>query len=265
MKHFPRGSGLILVVFAGLLAIALSIFHTEPLRGVLTPVYKATAAVSGWISDMTARSGDYDRLAAENEELRQTIRELELLTLKSEDALRENRRLRALLRLSTQQPELQFLDAAVTARSTSNWSDRFTLNRGSEDGAAVGNCVTDHYGNLVGILTETGPHWATVTTILDPGIALGARVARTDDCAIAQGSFDRMTNGQLSLVFLPPESALTAGDRVVTSGLGEHYPAYLTIGTVRFVGTEPDGISRYAVLEPGADLARLRWAYIITD
>ncbi len=273
MKKFLRNNGILLIVIAVLLAILLgigvSILGYNPLSGILntlgTPFRAISTAVTNWTEERYDRAFRYEQLAAENEQLRQLVAELEEAARSGEDAIREVERLKDLLDLSNQRPELVYVDAKVTQRSSTNWGSDLTLNKGTLSGVAVDDCVIDQYGNLVGIVTEVGPNWALVTTILDPNTKLGGRIARIDDNAILEGDFTLMQEGRLKLSYLPADSRLVSGDQVTTSGVGELYPADLTVGTIRSLHTEADGISRYAVIDPSADIEHIRYVYIITE
>lgn len=157
------------------------------------------------------------------------------------------------------------MDAAVTQRSSTNWGSDLTLNKGTDHGVAVNDCVIDQYGNLVGVVTEVGSNWALVTTILDPQTELGGHISRIDESAILEGDFTLMQDGLLKLTYLPTDTLLVSGDQVTTSGLGGLYPEGLTVGDIRTLHTEADGYSRYAVVVPDADILNIRYVYIITD
>ena len=104
-----------------------------------------------------------------------------------------------------------------------------------------------------------------VTTILDPRLELGGRVARTDEDAILEGDFTLMQEGLLRLSFVSEEAKLVTGDQVTTSGLGGVYPRGLVAGAVRSIIVEEDGVSRYAQVEPAADIAGVQYVYVIVD
>ena len=125
--------------------------------------------------------------------------------------------------------------------------------------------MIDQYGHLVGVVTEAGPNSSRVTTILDPTLELGGRVARTDEDAILEGDFTLMQEGLLRLSFVSEQAKLVTGDQVTTSGLGGVYPPGLVVGTVRTLYVEEDGVSRYAQVEPAADIAEIQYVYIIVD
>lgn len=273
MKKFFRNNGALLVIVAVLLAAVLALgsflFDVNPVAGIVnvlgTPFRAVSTAVANWAQDRYERAFRYDELEAEAELLRRQVAELQDAARAGEDAVRENQRLRDLLGLSNDRPELVFEDASVTGRSSTNWGSNLTVNKGSAAGVAEGDCVIDQYGSLVGVVTETGLNWSLVTTVLDPEVSLGGRAARTDEDAILSGDFTLMQEGRLKLSYLPEDSRLVSGDQITTSGLGGLYPAGLTVGAVRSLHTGADGISRYAVVEPAADIENVRYVYIITD
>ena len=273
MKKFLRNNGILLIIIAVLLAAVLgigaSILGYDPVSSILNavgaPFRAISTAVTNWTEDLYDRSFRYDEALLENEQLKQQVAELERAAREGQSALAENERLRDLLGLSNQRPELAYLDAAVTERSSTNWGSDLTLNRGTSDGAAAGDCVIDQYGNLVGVITEIGPNWALVTTILDPSTELGGRIDRVDESAILSGDFTLMTQGLLKLTYLPSDSLMVTGDKITTSGLGGLYPEGLTVGSVRSLHTEANGFTQYAVVAPDADVNHVRYVFIITD
>lgn len=271
-RFFQNNGGLILVaaiLLAAVLALGSSILGFDPVTDlaevIATPFRAASTAVTNWAGDWYDRSFRYAELEAENEALRLQVAELLAAALEGQDAQRENERLRDLLGLALERPELTYEDAAVTRRSTSNWTCDLTIDKGTADGVAVNNCVIDQYGSLVGVVTEAGANWALVTAVIDPDLELGGRIARTDDDAIVEGSFALMLEGLLKLSYLPEDAQLVSGDQVITSGLGGVYPAGLLVGSIRGVYTEEDGMSRYAEVEPAADVANVKYVYVITD
>ena len=273
MKKFLRNNGALIVIAAVLLAAVLGIgasfLEHNPLTGVINaigaPFRALSTAVTNWTADRYDRAFRYDQLVEENDRLRRQVAELQESARKGEDALREVEQLRDLLGLAIERPELVYVDAAVSSRSSTNWGSDLTLNKGTSDDVSVDDCVIDQYGNLVGVVTEVGPNWALVTTVLNPNTELGGRISRIDSNAILEGDFTLMKQGELRLSYIPSDAKLIAGDQVITSGLGGIYPAGLFVGTVRSLHTEANGMDRYAIVEPAADVDGVRYVYIITD
>ena len=273
MSRFFRNNGGLLLLAAVLLTLVLAlgaqILGFDPVTSALevlaTPFRSASAAVSSWTQARYDRAFRYEELAAENEALRRRVAELERDAIAGQDAQRENERMKDLLGLAEARPELQYRDAAVVRRASSNWTSDLTIDRGASGGVENGDCVIDQNGYLIGVVTEAGINSSRVTTILDPRLELGGRVARTDEDAILEGDFTLMQEGLLRLSFVSEEAKLVTGDQVTTSGLGGVYPRGLVAGAVRSIIVEEDGVSRYAQVEPAADIAGVQYLYVIVD
>ena len=273
MSRFFRNNGGLLLLAAVLLTLVLAlgaqILGFDPVTSALevlaTPFRSASAAVSSWTQARYDRAFRYEELAAENEALRRRVAELERDAIAGQDAQRENERMKDLLGLAEARPELQYRDAAVVRRASSIWTSDLTIDRGTSGGVENGDCVIDQNGYLIGVVTEAGINSSRVTTILDPRLELGGRVARTDEDAILEGDFTLMQEGLLRLSFVSEEAKLVTGDQVTTSGLGGVYPRGLVAGAVRSIIVEEDGVSRYAQVEPAADIAGVQYVYVIVD
>lgn len=232
---------------------------------IATPFRTAGTAITNKIEEWTAYFTDFDEMKAENERLKKELADLEADIRQAEYDREENKLLRQLLELTEQRRDLSFESALIVERDASNWSSLLTVNKGTLAGIAVGDCVIDQYGNLVGIISEAGLNWATVRTVLDSEASVGARVFRSGLNAVAEGSFVLMNENRLTLGYLSTESDVMGGDLIVTSGLGDYLPSGLVIGYVEELRTSDDGLSRHAVIIPETDIDALTELFIITD
>ena len=181
MKQFFRNNGGLLLVaavlLAGVLMVGAYILGYDPLSGALellaTPFRAASSAVAGWTQEQYDKSFRYEQAQAEIDALRRRVAELEQDAIAGQEAQRENERMRDLLGLAEQRPELQYRDAAVVRRASSNWTSDLTINRGTSGGVEAGDCVIDQYGHLIGVVTQADLNSSLVTTILDPTLELG--------------------------------------------------------------------------------------------
>ncbi|MBQ9392798.1 MAG: rod shape-determining protein MreC [Oscillospiraceae bacterium] len=274
MKRFFTKGGIILLSAVTTVAVLLCIVSavnsgTGPIYDafgvVASPFRAAGAAVGRWVQGIGARFESVEALQQRNEELERRVAELEEALRTAETDSEENARLRELLGLRQQRRDLQLESAFVTGRSSSNWASTLTLGKGTSSGIAIGNCVVDQYGALIGVVTEAGYNWCTVTTVLDTSSQLGAMVFRTGETAIASGDLRLMPENRLRLRFLEGGSNLINGDLVVTSGLGGYNPAGLVIGSVEEVQSDDGGLERYAILLPKADVAAAVELFVITS
>ena len=273
MKKFFQSSGGLVALIALLLAaltLVISLFFTasDPMAnlvGVVTSPFRgAGAGVADWFERSFGRKYQTEQLEAEVERLRQELVKMEANAREGEQAIEENKNLRALLGLREKRRDLSDLESAyITAHTLSNWESSFTISKGTQHGVEMNQCVIDAYGNLVGFISDAGLNWATVTTLVDTNLDMGGMVARTDVAAILEGDFSLMEQGRLKLSYLPQGTELLAGDEVVTSGKGGIYPSGIVVGTVESIQNDPSGMTRYAVVVPKTDLGSLKQVFVI--
>lgn len=274
MKQFFSKNALLLLAAAATVMVIMCIISavssgTPILRNVAgviaSPFRAAGSAVAGWAADTEAHFDDVEMLQEENDELRRYVAELEEQLRQAQTAREENKRLREALGLKNENPDYELTEATVTERAVSNWYSVLTVNRGTKDGVNIGQCATDEYGNLVGIITDAGYNWSRITTLLDTDSAVGATVFRTGDVAVAEGRLDLLEQGCLALSYLTDPESLIVGDQVVTSGLGGYLPGGLVIGAVREVRIDDGGVNRYAVVKAAVEPEKLVQVFVIRN
>lgn len=274
MKDFLRQNGILLLAAAVLLSVALSLGSavfggTDPVsnavNAVATPFRGGISAVLDWFGGVRDYVLHYDELHEELDALRSEVARLEDEVRQNEEAAKENEKLRELLNLQQKRADFSFQSARVSERSTDNWSNTLTLSRGTDAGLEVGDCVITETGALVGVLSNVGVNWSTVSTIINTTTELGGIVHRTYSAGVLEGDFTLMGQGKLKLSYLSDSAQLVSGDEVLTSGKGGVFPSDLVVGTVDGVFTDPSGINRYAVVTPTAVLDDLTEVFVITD
>ena len=90
-------------------------------------------------------------------------------------------------------------------------------------------------------------------------------VSRTDDLATVDGDIDLLESGLCKMTYIAKGSNLTVGDLVETSGLGGTYPKGISVGKIKEIHLETQGISQYAVIEPSVDFSRIYEVFVITN
>ena len=229
---------------------------------VLSPFRAATAAVVRQVEQFYDYLFRYDALEAENELLKQRVAELEEDARDVAQYERENEYLTALLGLQEDHPDFTFRSAYVTSWESSNWKTACTISRGTEAGIEEGMCAVTAYGQVIGTVTEVGPGWATVTTILDPSMEISASIAASGYTGVVQGSYDK--DGTLRMNYLSTGAVLKNNDQVVTTG-STFYPKNLLLGYISDAGHDETGVGKFAKLTPAADLGDLEQVFLIAD
>lgn len=268
-----RGPWLGLAVVAVALVYGFAVTRSDGRVGALEnaaaslalPVKQGSTGLVGWLEGVYGYMFRYDRLAAENEELKVQLAEAQKNLREAEKDVSENERLRELLGLKDRYQDFVFEDADIIDRPPSNWSVSYTLSKGEESGIAVGDCVVDSKYNLVGQIIETGSGWSTVRSVIDADMSVGALIGEGGNAAMILGDFALMQQGQTKLSYFTAETQVLEGDVIISSGKGGAFPRGLEIGTVTAVKTEAGGQVEYAVVTPSCDLGGLSQVFVIKE
>ncbi len=196
-------------------------------------------------------------LEAENAQLREDVR--------SADALvREVERLEALVGLKSVREDFELLDVYIIGWDSGDWSETFTINKGSAAGIQESQCVITANGEVVGLVTEVGPNYAVIKSVLDSSLEISATIASSGNNGMVQGGYATGEEGLLRMNYLPSDAVIRNGDQVVTAG-STLYPRDLVLGKVVNAGYDETGVAKYAILEPAADFGSLEQVYVLTS
>ena len=170
---------------------------------------------------------DRAALQAENRQLRQRLRELEQLALRRESLERENAALRAIATPAVDVVE-RYLPAQIIGSELNSQQQRLTLDRGAINGVFDRQAVVAA-GGVLGQTMRVGPWSSEIILVTDSEHALPVQILRTGVRTLAIGTGRRE---QLSVPFLPLQTDIRRGDRLITSGLGGVFPAGYPVAVV---------------------------------
>ncbi len=275
MKNYLKKNGLRvgIIVAAAALIIALGsaardgrIGFVQNVAGIFkSPIQKVLSSAINWFDSMYGQIYEYDSLRAENESLRSQLADAQKSARDGIEASEENSRLRKLLELREKHTDYVMESCKVVLWSSSNWSSAFTISKGSSSGIELGDPVITEYGAVVGQVTELGTNWATVSTVIDVDMSVGAFVGATGNSGMVVGEYSFMREKTAKLTYLADGAQIFVGDDVLTSGSGGAFPAGLMIGTLIAVQTEAGGQIEYGIVEPQANLDSLVQVFVIKD
>ena len=259
------GFALALAILTGIISSMFgAAWPSRVVRTVITPIRSAISAVSRQVERYYNFQFSYESLEARNDYLQKRLTQMED-DVRTADALeRENKRLRELCNLRDEHADYVFDDAYIVSWDSSSWKNAFTIAKGTGDGLAEGMAVVTEYGQVVGLITEIGSNWATVTTVLDNSLEISACVASSGNTGVVQGAYTYGYPNKLRLNYLPAETILRNNDQVVTTG-STVYPKDLVLGYVEDAGYDETGVAKYALLTPAADFDNLEQVFVVTD
>ena len=251
--------------------IALTLTNTlsiDPVRNtvgtLIIPLQNGLNRAGSWMSGRRSTQKTADELQLENDELREKVANLqEQNTILTENTI-ELEELRQLYEVDREYAYYDKVAADVIANDTGNWYNRFTINKGENDGIHTNMNVLSS-GGLVGIVTETGPNWANVRSIIDDGSNVSSSILVTSDNCIVSGDMSTMEEGKLLLTDLSVDVSVSVGEKIVTSNISDKYLPGILIGYVDEIGEDQNHLMQTGTVLPAADFSHLDHVLVILE
>ena len=175
----------------------------------------------------------------------------------AQDLGRENAELRTLLQLQAR-PGQQLVRAALLYKGHDWFSQRITLDQGAGAGLRSGLPVVDAAG-LVGQVSRVYPESSDVTLVTSPGHLTPVQVERTGQRGLAAGG----GLDQMELRYMPAQTDIRVGDRLLTSGIDRVYPAGVPVARVSRVSRSQSSPYLRVECVPLAGLDRSRAVLVL--
>lgn len=193
---------------------------------------------------------EIDRLTYENNMLMQDKYELNSL--------------RTLYELDETYSEYPKTAARVISGATGNWFSTFIIDKGSKDGMEVGMNVLAG-GGLVGRITEVGPNWSRVLSIIDDTSNVSCMVLSTNDHLIVSGSLSSLENGYITFDQLSINARNVAvGDKIITSNISDVYLPGIQVGYIAYIENDNNQLSMSGYITPSVNFEHLSEVLVIT-
>ena len=271
MRHLFSTKVRIILVLSVLLTAALAVVagvtnQSLPnllVQGVMAPFRAAGTALTETAEKYYSYMFRYEALEAENQTLKADIAAMEDVARQAASVSRENERLRALLDLKEQHEDYEVVDSYIIGWSSTDWSNTYTINRGTSSGIQQNMCAITANGEVVGLVTEVGLNYAVVKTVLDSTLEISGTISTSGYNGMVSGGYIEGNETLLKMDYLPSDSIIRNQDQVVTSG-STVYPRGLIIGYVVDAGFEDTGVAKFALLKTAADIDSLEQIFVIT-
>ena len=233
---------------------------------VFIPMQRGINYVGRFISDKADNLNDLRDVMEENAQLKAQVDELtaELNTIKLEQYELDN--LRELLSLDQKYPSYKKVAASVIGKDAGNWFSVFTIDKGKNDGIEVDMNVIAGKG-LAGIVTDVGPNYARVRSIIDDVSKISAMVVTNNDRCIVHGDLQEMNASQRILFtdLKDSKDEVTEGAEVVTSNISDKYLQGILIGNIGEFKKDANNLTKSGTLTPAVDFEHLEEVLVILD
>ncbi|WP_139851277.1 rod shape-determining protein MreC [Acinetobacter pullicarnis] len=226
----------------------------QPARDVLYAAYNPIYALASypvlskeWLNQQTKSEA---QLRRENTAMQAEMLQAKVRLQKLSELSAENTRLRGLLDtplIIDGRMEI----AEVIGTDADPLRHIIVINRGSTSQLKVGQTVLDDQG-ILGQIISVYPHSSRILLLSDKEHSLSVRLERSGMRAIVTGTGDL---GRLKMEYVPTSANITVGDKVYSSGLGQHFPAGYLVGSVSKVQRHNTGEFAQIEVSPAAQLA----------
>jgi len=268
-----RRRGIVFLVLLTISAMLMAFSSNPAVREVQSgigfafrPIQDALDEAARGVASVATAVAEIDRLRVDNAALRAENERLAAESARLDEIRRENESLTALLQLRAGF-DFKSTAASVVARESSEFRRQVTLDKGSDDGIAVGDVAVAAGGALAGRVTEVGPSSATVVLLTDSGSTVIGQLTTN----AATGEVVGQLGGVLIMRQIDSSETVAAGDEVVTAGIElgggvrSPYPKGLLIGQVVDIRRDANDVVQTAYLQPAAELDKLEYLLVITD
>ena len=270
MSHTNRYILLGLSIFCVLMMV-LSSFSDKvggPFKTVanvtVIPLQQGMNQIGGWMGDMKDNFSTMKQLKSENKKLREQVDALTTENNYLQEERYEFERLQELYKLDQNYAEYEKTAAHVIGKDAGNWFGTFTIDKGSKDGIEVNMNVLAGSG-LVGIVTDVGPTWAKVRSIIDDSSNISAMAISTSDTCIVSGDMALMGTGQIAFSQMENnDNVVAVGDQIVTSYISDKYIQGILIGSVSEVNVDSNNLTRSGYITPAVDFKNIQEVLVIT-
>ena len=233
---------------------------------VIVPFEKSIEKIGSMVRSIRDSFKDKQDLLFENEELKA---ELDSLTTQNNKLIQdqgEYQRLKELYNLDQTYEDYPKVAATIISKDPGNWYDTFMINKGSDDGIRVDNNVIAGKG-LVGIVTDVGPNYAKVTSIINDTSKVSGMVTTTSDNLIVSGSLQKM-NEDMVIEFNnlnDKDNEVSINDPVVTSAVSYNYQQGILIGYISSIETDSNNLTKSGTITPAVDFEHIEEVLVILN
>lgn len=230
------------------------------LRSVMVNVGSAFLKIGDFIPTVRGRRA----LASENDQLKAENRQLRIDLSRHAEVARENAELRRLVQMAGESPGRKLIAARVIGRDASNWWKTIQIDAGSQQGVRADAAVINAEG-LVGRVSSVTGDESRVVLMVDPNCKVSALIQESREPGVVVGADSAFAvNPGCRMTFVQHAARVSAGQRVITSGLGGVFPKGIPVGVVADARLNAQtGMYLDVDVKPSVDFHRLEHVMVV--
>lgn len=192
----------------------------------------------------------------ENRELKQKVSELAQVKVRDQTLAKENKQLKAELKLKNSLTDYSTVSAAVMSRTPSSWQQQLVINKGQTSGIKKNMPVLSG-GGLIGRVAEVNKTNSKVELLSDTSessnrfsIVINGTAGKSVNGIIT--GYNARTN-ELIMGQVTSTAKIKKGAKVVTNGMGGITPKGLYVGKVSRIGKDDYGLAEKVYIKPATN------------
>lgn len=214
---------------------------------------------------------DKENLLEKIEVLKRENIELKFKLQQLQQIKEENKKLKEIIGIPMP-PDYRIVSARVIGRDFTGWQKTLRINKGGIDGITINAPVITPEG-LIGKIIDVSYRYSDVLLITDPNCKVSCKIIPHNVFGILSGAVDakkitlppqlrKKSQKLLLLDYVDINYNLTEENTVLTSGLGENFPAGLNIGKAVGKIIHPSELYSQILVEANADFNDIMFTVI---
>ena len=272
MGDFFRGTKfkIIICIFALVLGVVIYAavsggFSTVPetiITTITKPFVDISNSISNWVEDTLDKFSNADKYKNENEELKSKLNELYNDLIDYNDIKNENEQLKQILKIKEENEDFEFsAPCNIIAHNSNDVYGGFTIDRGSDDGISLYDPVMTADG-LVGMISEIGPNFSKVTTVISSEINIGIMTLESEAVGVINNDVEHANSGECLMSYIDNPDNIKKGE-IIKTVAGVIFPGGLLVGTVKEIYRD-NGLAVRVVVTPAVDVHKITDCVVIT-
>ena len=272
-KFSMPGRYILLILTILCIAMMLLTYFTDAVSGPLSyvaaytivPIESGLNTIGERFKEHVDNFQSLEAVLSENKALKEQVEELSQEKNNLIEDKYELTELRNLYDLDDKFSDYEKVGARVIGKDPGNWFSVFLIDKGTDDGLKVDMNVIAGNG-LVGIITEVGPNWATVRSVIDDASNVSSMVLSTSDTCMVSGDLKLMESGEIRFDQLTDdEDVVVVGDEIVTSNISNKFLPNITIGYISSLDKDANNLTKSGTLTPAVDFKHINTVLVITE
>jgi len=154
-----------------------------------------------------------------------------------------------------------YKSAFVISNSVAQYNNYLVVDKGSDDGIAVGMGVVNIHNQVVGIVTDVQEHYSAVMSVLHKDSHISGKLSKGGE--VGTLFWDGALPNHIFLSGIPKSTRLSVGDMVITSGFSMAFPKGISIGRVESFTKESSSNFFRVHVKTAADFYNVPYVHII--